>query len=45
VCFLRNFKTVDIAAIGDAETKLLLAEYGLEVSNEAAHGIVADLTT
>tara|TARA_B000000609_G_C24177282_1_gene355011 strand:+ start:416 stop:1357 length:942 start_codon:yes stop_codon:yes gene_type:complete len=45
VCFLRNFSTVDISTIGDAETKMLVAEYGLEVSNEAAHGIVADLTT
>jgi len=24
---------------------VILAEYGLEMSNEAAHGIVADLTT
>jgi len=45
VAYLRDFKTVDISTIGDAQTKLLLVEYGLEVSNEAAHGIVADLTT
>ena len=45
VSYLRDFKTVDIATIGDAETKMILVEYGLEVSNEAAHGIVADLTT
>ena len=43
VSYLRNFQTVDIATIGDAETKMIVAEYGLEVSNEAAHGIVADL--
>ena len=43
VSFLRDFKTVDIATIGDAETKMIVCEYGLEVSNEAAHGIVADL--
>jgi len=43
VSFLRDFKTVDIATIGDAETKMIVVEYGLEVSNEAAHGIVADL--
>jgi len=24
---------------------MILCEYGLEMSNEAAHGIVADLTT
>jgi hypothetical protein len=45
VSYLRNFQTVDIATIGDAETKMIVAEYGLEMSNEAAHGIVADLTT
>ena len=45
VSYLRDFKTVDIATIGDAETKMIVTEFGLEVSNEAAHGIVADLTT
>ena len=45
VSFLRDFKTVDIATIGDAETKMIVTEFGLEVSNEAAHGIVADLST
>lgn len=45
VSYLRNFQTVDIATIGDAETKMILAEFGLEMSNEAAHGIVADLST
>ena len=45
VSYLRDFKTVDIATIGDAETKMIVVEYGLEVSNEAAHGIIADLTT
>jgi hypothetical protein len=43
VAYLRNFQTVDIATIGDAETKMIVVEYGLEVSNEKAHGIVADL--
>jgi hypothetical protein len=43
VSYLRDFKTVDISTIGDAETKMLIVEFGLEVSNEAAHGIVADL--
>ena len=45
VSFLRDFKTVDIATVGDAVTKMILCEYGLEMSNQAAHGIVADLTT
>ena len=43
VSYLRDFRTVDIATIGDAVTKMILTEFGLEVSNEAAHGIVADL--
>ena len=45
VSYLRNFETIDIATIGDAETKMIVAEYGLEVSNEAAQGVVADLST
>jgi hypothetical protein len=45
VSYLRDFETIDIATIGDAETKMIVVEYGLEVSNEAAHGVVADLTT
>ncbi len=45
VSYLRDFKTVDISTVGDAQTKMILCEYGLEMSNEAAHGIVADLTT
>jgi len=43
VSYLRDFKTIDISTIGDAMTKMIVVEYGLEVSNEAAHGIVADL--
>ena len=45
VSYLRDFKTVDISTIGDAQTKMILCEYGLEMSNQSAHGIVADLTT
>ena len=45
VSYLRDFKTVDIATIGDAVTKMIVVEYGLEVPNEAAHGAVVDLTT
>jgi hypothetical protein len=43
VSYLRSFETIDIATIGDADTKMIVVEYGLEVGNEAAHGIVADL--
>jgi hypothetical protein len=45
VAYLRDFTTTDISTIGDAETKMLLVEYGLEMSNEKAHGLVADLST
>jgi hypothetical protein len=45
VGYFRNFQTQDIAKIGDADTKMIVAEYGLEMRNEAAHGAIADLTT
>ncbi len=45
VAFYRNFQTQDIAKVGDADTKMILAEWGLEMSNEAAHAAVFDLTT
>lgn len=45
VAYLRPFKVEDIAKTGDNKKKLLLAEYCLEMSNEAAHGVIADLTT
>ena len=45
VHFLRPFQQVELATTGDAEKRLLLAEYGLAVYNEKAHGIAADLLT
>jgi hypothetical protein len=45
VCFLRPFETVEISRIGDAQTRLLTVEYGLQVDTEKAHGLVADLET
>jgi hypothetical protein len=41
--YYRNFSTKDIARIGDAETKMILAEFGLEMKNEAAHAKIADI--
>jgi len=41
---LRPMQTVDLAKTGDAEKRLLIAEYGLIVKNEAASGAVFDLT-
>ena len=45
VLFLRPFQSIDLAKTGDAEKKAILAEYALKVSNEAAHGLCADLAT
>ena len=45
VAFLRNYQTEELAKTGDSEKRMLLAEYGLKVHTEKAHGIVADLTT
>jgi len=42
---LRPIAQMELAKTGDAEKRLMLVEYGLKVKNEAAHGIVADLTT
>jgi hypothetical protein len=41
---LRPIQQMELAKTGDAEKRLMLVEYGLKVSNEAAHGIAADLT-
>mgnify|MGYP000102943676 FL=1 len=42
---LRPIQMVDLAKTGDAEKRMAICESGLMVKNEAAHGIVADLTT
>jgi hypothetical protein len=42
--YLRPFETVDVAKIADAERKVIQVEYTLIVKNEAAHGVIADLT-
>jgi hypothetical protein len=43
VAYLRKFVRFPLAKIGDAETRVILSEYTLEMSNEKAHGIIADL--
>jgi hypothetical protein len=43
VAYLRKFVTIKPGVQGDATTREILAEYTLEVCNEKAHGIVADL--
>lgn len=45
IAWLRPFHLIDLAKQGDAEKKMLLAEYTLEARNEQASGGVFDLTT
>jgi hypothetical protein len=35
--YFRNFRQIPIAKIGDAETRLILAEWGIEMRNPLAH--------
>jgi hypothetical protein len=44
VAYLRPFQTLELAKTGDADVTQLLVEYTLEVKNEAAHGIISDLS-
>jgi hypothetical protein len=43
VAYLRPFQTNELAKAGDSEKTQLLVEYTLEVKNEEAHGIIADI--
>lgn len=43
IAYLRPFMVDDLAKTGDAEKKLLLAEWGLKVKQEAGLGLAADL--
>lgn len=45
VDYLRPMQTMDMAKTGDADKKLLLAEWGVRIKNEKAHGGIFDLTT
>jgi hypothetical protein len=44
VAYLRPFFTNELAKNGDSDRTQLIVEYTLEVKNEAAHGIIADLS-
>lgn len=44
VAYLRPFVTKDLARTGDSERKQILVEATLQASQEAASGIIADLT-
>ncbi|TNC10843.1 hypothetical protein FF100_22085 [Methylobacterium terricola] len=43
--FFRGFDTYPVAKTGDADTKVIHARWGVQVSNEAAHAAIFDLTT
>ena len=43
VAYLRPFATNELARTGDSEKTQLIAEFTLEMRNEAAHGGVFDL--
>jgi hypothetical protein len=43
IAYLRPFMTNELAKAGDADKTQILVECTLEVKNEAAHGIIADL--
>ena len=45
VCYLRPIQQVELAKTGDAEKRMILAEFGLKVLNEGAHGGAFDLAT
>ena len=42
---LRPYEIHEMARTGDSEKRMMLHEYGLQIDNEAAHGIAADLST
>ena len=43
VGYLRDFEIHDLAKTGDSDKREIIVEYGLEISNEAAHGVIADI--
>jgi len=45
IAYLRKFKRESLGRVGDAETRQILSEYSIEMCNERAHGVIADLAT
>ncbi len=43
IATLRPIQKVDLARTGDAEKSMLICETGVKVTNEKAHGLIADL--
>lgn len=44
LAYLRKMETETLGRTGDAEKRLIVCEWTLVVKNEAAHGVIADLT-
>ena len=45
VPYLRNFQVSTLGKTSDAESKYVVVEFGMEMTTEAAHGGIFDLTT
>ena len=45
VDYLRPFKQTPLATTGDAQKRMIIAEFGLRVKNEKALGVAVDLTS
>jgi len=45
IAYLRPFQQTELAKTGDSEKRQLLVEYALVAKQQAASGVVADLTT
>ena len=45
VAYLRNFQVETLGKTGDATSKFVIVECGLESTQEASSGLIADLTT
>jgi hypothetical protein len=43
VGYLKNTTQTELARTGHSERRLISAEYGLQIDNEAAHGVIADV--
>ena len=44
MAYLTQTNQKELARTGHAERRLISVEYGLQVDNEAAHGVVADVS-
>jgi hypothetical protein len=43
IAYYRNFQQTPLSKVGDAETRMILAEWGVQVDNEKAHGAIFDV--